>query len=740
MTLRAAATDLPFMPPAVPVRITVSHWAREALAGLAGTLATLAVPLTLGLLTFAALGQSAAAVGIPAALATTVVAGIAYALGGRAAMPTAGPSSATALILSGLVLHLVQRAAADTAAVVAVAGLAVVLSGVLQVLLALLGLARLARFVPRPVLAGFMNGVALLIVLGQLPLLLGTRAGSPLPQALAGWQPLALLLGLATALLLWLAGRRWPRLPAVPLLLLLGTAAHLGLLALAPEAGAGQAVGPLPDGMSGPDTLLPLWADTAALQLLQQHAGVVVATAAALALVGALESALNTLAVDQAHHGQHEPRRELLALGLSNMVCGMFGGLPAVALRARAIAVLQAGGHGRAAALGGSLLLGVLVLLAAHWLAWLPLPVLAGVMLVVALSLFDRWSFGLLQQWRAGAATPELRRSVALVLLVCVVTLWQGFVVAVAVGVLLSTLRFVATMSQSLVRARYTAAARPSRRIYPAAVEAQLQPLRAQVLVLELEGALFFGSTDRLQNEAGALDAQWRSVVLDLQRVGSIDETAALALQQLQARLRLRGVSLRLAGLAADAPRARALQAAGNGIETWPDIDRAVEAAERELLGPATLTTLSPVPLADSLLLQGLDAADRDHITAQMQRRQLAAGERLFDEGDPADCLYVLEAGSLSVVSAPRPGVPQQRYLSLLPGMMLGETAMLDGGGRTAAAVADSEAVVYALTLASLQALDAERPRLASRLHRNIALHLSQRLRSAAAAWHASTR
>ncbi len=101
----------------------------------------------------------------------------------------------------------------------------------------------------------------------------------------------------------------------------------------------------------------------------------VVATAAALALVGALESALNTLAVDQAHHGQHEPRRELLALGLSNMVCGMFGGLPAVALRARAIAVLQAGGHGRAAALGGSLLLGVLVLLAAHWLAWLPLPV-----------------------------------------------------------------------------------------------------------------------------------------------------------------------------------------------------------------------------------------------------------------------------------------------------------------------------------------------------------------------------
>ncbi len=731
------------MPPAVPVRSDVLHWARESLAGLAGTLATLAVPLTLGLLAFAALGPSAAAVGIPAALATTVVAGAAYALGGRAAMPAAGPSSATALILAALVLSLVRAGATDTAAVVAVAGLAVVVSGLLQVLLALLGLARLARFVPRPVLAGFMNGVALLIVLGQLPLLLGARAGSPLPQALAGWQPLALLLGLGTALLLWLAARRWPRLPAVPLLLLLGTAAHLGLQALAPGAGAGLSVGALPDGMPGPTALLPLWAGTAALQLLQQHAAAVVATAVAMALVGALESALNTLAVDQTQHAQHEPRRELLALGLSNMVCGLFGGLPAVALRARAIAMLQAGGHGRAAALGGSLLLGVLVLLAAHWLAWVPLPVLAGVMLVVALGLFDQWSLGLLQQWRAGAATPELRRSVVLVLLVCVATLWQGFVVAVAVGVLLSTLRFVATMSQSLVRGRTTAAARPSRRIYPVAVEAQLQPLRAQVLVLELEGALFFGSTDGLISETtapGAPGAPWRSVVLDLQHVGSIDETAVLALQQLQARLRQRGTSLRLAGLAPDAPRARALQAAGSTIETWPDIDRAVEAAERELLGPTTLTTLSPVPLADSLLLQGLDTADRAHVIAQMQRRQLAAGERLFDEGEAADCLYVLEAGSLSVVSAPRPGVPQQRYLSLLPGMMLGETAMLDGGGRTAAAVADGEAVVHALPLASLQALETRHPRLAAQLYRNIALHLSQRLRSAAAAWHASTR
>jgi CRP-like cAMP-binding protein len=146
------------------------------------------------------------------------------------------------------------------------------------------------------------------------------------------------------------------------------------------------------------------------------------------------------------------------------------------------------------------------------------------------------------------------------------------------------------------------------------------------------------------------------------------------------------------------------------------------------------------VPLAESSLLRGLDAAQVAVVTAHLQAQHLAAGEVLFTEGEPADRLYVVSQGSVSVLSLPDKNGRTQRYLSVSPGMMLGETAMLDGGGRTAGAVADAPTVVYALTLAALDEIGRTHPEVAIRLHRNVALHLSQRLRGAAAAWRASAR
>jgi MFS superfamily sulfate permease-like transporter len=718
-------------------------WLRESVAGTLGTLSTLVVPLTLGMLALAPLGAHGAAAGVLAGLTTTVVGGVLFGLLGRSVLPTAGPSSATALILAALVLRLATDPAMAGDAVghaarsIGVAGCAVLLSGLVQVAIALLGMARLARHVPQPVLAGFMNGVALLVCIGQLPLLLGQVAGTPLAASLAQWQPWAGALCAATVVLALGMAWRWKRLPASVLALLLATAVFHGVQAAWPSAGLGRVVGTVPDGLSSPLLLWPL-ASEAGHALLQRHAVAIVSTALALAVVGAMESALNALAVDRARNTWHEPGRELLAIGITNVVGGLFCSLPAVALRARAQAVLNAGGQGARAAIGGSLAIGVLALLGGHWLSWLPLPALAGIMLIVAWSLVDRWTLGLLVQWWKGQRSRALHLSLALVALVCVVTVWQGFVVAVAVGMLLSMLLFIARMNRSLVRSRYTAAARPSRRIYPADVELRLQPLRSQVLVLELEGPLFFGSSDRLMSDAQLQGGLCSCVVLGLARVGDIDETGVLALQLLQDRLQRQGVALRLAGVLADSPRAQLLRSFGCSAELWPDADHATEAAERQLLGAQGQAALAGVALADSSLLQGITGAAQALVLQCLQPQRLQPGEVLFEAGSTADGLYVLTEGSVSVVGASSAGAGQHRYLSLSPGMMFGETAMLDGRGRSAAVVADDAALVHRLALHDLQALSARHPELAALMYRNIALHLSQRLRSAAAAWEAS--
>jgi CRP-like cAMP-binding protein len=166
----------------------------------------------------------------------------------------------------------------------------------------------------------------------------------------------------------------------------------------------------------------------------------------------------------------------------------------------------------------------------------------------------------------------------------------------------------------------------------------------------------------------------------------------------------------------------------------WPDADRAIEAAEALLLADARAVSVTAAfPLERSLLLRGLNSGQCQAVKAAMPARRLAAGESLFGEGDAADRLYVLTEGSVSIVH--HGAGPDQRFASFAAGVIFGETAMLDGQGRSANAVADGDATVHELTSDALDALIAADAALGARLMRNIALHLSERLRSASAAW-----
>jgi SulP family sulfate permease len=456
-------------------------------------------------------------------------------------------------------------------------------------------------------------------------------------------------------------------------------------------------------------------------------------TALVIALVGGLESLLSQQALDEQMQTRHEPGRELAALGVANVVTGLLGGLPVVQTRVRALATWRAGGSRALATVAGSLTVALVYAAGAPLLALLPLPLLAATMVVAGIGLADGWSGRLLRHGWRGDSSADLRAGLWVMLAVCGVTLWLGFAAGVLLGVLLSMAIFVARMNRSLLRAQGTAAEMPSRRIYPPDVEARLLPLRASVAVWELEGALFFGNADRLPALAESLPRSTRSLVIDLARVGSVDESGAAAIGRLAGLMAHRPVAVRLAGLPDGSALARTLRAHGVELPHWPDADRAIEAAEQALLGPAAESTLKARPLLESDLLQGLAEADAAIVQATMQERRLFEGEPLFRQGDEADGLYVLTVGSVSVVG--HGDGRTQRYLSLSPGMMVGETAMLDGGRRSADAVADGFAVLHHLGAASLAELEAAHPAIAARLHRNIAVHLSRRLRAASAAW-----
>jgi SulP family sulfate permease len=735
----------------------VNAWAltrpapRDLLAGSVAALTTLAGWLTLGLLAFVPLGGAAPEIGIPAACIAVAVGGLVVAVVGRSVTPAGGLSSATVLIFAAALaqVHADPWLRADapgrTAALLAVVSCAVIGMGMLQVLFGLLRVGSLARHVPQPVLAGFMNGVALLVLLAQMPLLLGIAAPlwaqDPL-AALAHTQPATLAIGVSTAAVVWVVAARFPGAPAALIGLAVGCALYAAARAWMPDQPLGALAGAVPSRLPAPDALAPLLGrDVNAIELWWRHAGSMGVTALLLAVVGSLESVLNALATDQDRHTRHDPNRELIAFGAGNVVSGLFGGLPLVYWRARASALARSGAATRWAVIVCAAVSGLLYLAGGALIALLPLTVLAGIMITVSWSLVDRWSRGLLVRGASGAHSGELWLNLAIVAVVFGVTVWRGFVAAVLCGLLLAMALFIHTMNRSLVRSRWSGAAHPSRRAYPPAQEALLRDARERIVVLELEGALFFGNSDRLNAIVDALDTHTRFIVLDLKRISALDASAATTLGQIGLRLSKAGRSLLLAGVASHNRHGRALLAfaATMSPQHWfADADQAVEAAEQHLLADAGLAIAdAEVALDDCALLQGLDAAQRGRLGRELSPRVLNAGEPLFRQGDPGDCLYVLTRGSITVravASGARDALPQ-RYLSLSPGMMLGETAMLDGLGRSADAWADTASTVYALTGAALARLQRDDPVLVAQLMTNVARHLSERLRNASLAW-----
>ena len=733
-----------------------ASWRGDLLGALNATAAMLPFVVSYGFIAYGALGASAAQAGLTASVIAVVLGGAVMAALGGSRLPSASPSASSCLIVAAAVLGLLRDPAlpvhspAGSALLLACVALVVVAGGLLTMLLGTLKAGSLVRFVPQPVLAGLMNGVAILLVLSQLEPMLGLAPGSLTRdglRAVMAWQPAALAIALATVAAVVLAAWRWPRAPA-PLVALVvaGLAVWLWQSNAAPGSAAAalQRIGELDVELPRPDALMPL-ADTRTWALLARHFPALAFNALLIAVIGALESVMNLSAVQQRLDDRSDPNRELLAVGAANVVSGLFGGLPVVYMRLRVIATLNGGGRRRAAMWLGCLLLALTFTIGLPLVEPLSTAVIAGVVVALAWTLVDRWTRQLVAHWWRGDHSADLRRSLIIVVVVSVVMVVWGIGAGAVIGVLLAAVSFIRTLNRQVVRNRYSAADFPSRRVYETRDEAALAPLRSRIRVLELEGALFFGNADRLAQEAEGLASDTLDLVVDLRRISTIDASGAVALAQLGQRLGGRGIRLRLAGVRPSERHARALLAHGiafaapddrsvqsSGLRVYQDLDRATEAAELHVLAAAAPEHLPrAVALADCRVLAGLDSMQLATLSRHLRERRLAAGVRLFGEGEPGLSLYVLTEGSISVVD-PRRG---QRFATLSPGMCFGETALLDGGGRSADAVADVASVVHELTKDALGPLQRDEPELAAQLYWNLAQHLSERLRAASSAW-----
>lgn len=286
------------------------------------------------------------------------------------------------------------------------------------------------------------------------------------------------------------------------------------------------------------------------------------------------------------------------------------------------------------------------------------------------------------------------------------------------------------TIPGTAVRRRYTAAQTASKRQRGDGERRVLDRRGGEICVCELQGDLVFASVEQLFRKVEADVDALSYLILDGHRVGRADRTAIALLGQLKAMLDGRGVPMLLAGFSATiaaavvAPECR-FDNADAALE-WCE-DRLIEAEGAVAAEDGTL------PLERMDILAGLPAPEIAAIAEFAEPVRFQSGEEIIREGDPADRLFLLAAGSASISLRKASGERGGRLAAFAPGVAFGELAVFNGGSRTASVIADTDVTCYALTIERLDALAVRYPELYRKLLIAVGRSLADRLRRAAA-------
>jgi sulfate permease, SulP family len=702
--------------PPVDDRRPASHSVhQDVLAGLAVASVSLPMCLATGLLLFAPLGAAYYPVGVGASLYGFIIGGAVATFIGRSSFVVSSPGASTGLVPASLLAFVASSTAyaQQPLFAVAVTALCVLLAGIWQIVFGVAKIARIVKFTPHPVMAGFMNGLALLIVWSQVKWLLE--------------RPAALAFGLALAGFVLLFGRWNLRVPAVLAGLVVGVALFYLLASWAPSLDLGPVLGPVALAMPHSIPLMNFF-QPGTRGAMSTVLGDIVLVSLALAILATLESLLCFRAAQALVAQATKPERDLLAQALGNCASGAVGGMPITASALQTAAAHRAGGRTRIVSLTAIAVIVVLVLAAPAAFAAIPVVVLSGLLVATGVRLLDRWSGRVLAE--AVGAAPSLRRGralsdLAVVAVVMILTAAVSVLAGVVSGCVLAALIFIVNMSRPVIRRQRTCEALFSKRVRPAVEARGLRESGARRQVLELQGVLFFGNADDLSHVVRGLFASCDSIVLDLRGISDIDATGANILQGIVAASRGSDNTLIFCNVPAD--YAALFQ---RDARVFPDLDSALEWMEERVLdahaagrGFGDALTLWQHPL-----LERLAAAEREALAPHLVQRRFVAGAPLCVEGQSADCMWLLTRGTVSV-RVGRHAKGSVRVESCAPGTTVGEMALLQFGSRSASVIADEEVEAWELRREAFERLSQARPELAATLLRSIAFELARRLR-----------
>jgi SulP family sulfate permease len=459
-----------------------------------------------------------------AGLYTAVVAGFIISALGGSRVQIGGPTGAFVVIVAGIVARF------------GLSGLTLVtlMAGAMLVVMGLTGLGSAVKFIPRPVIIGFTNGIALLIASTQIRDFLGLRAAAvpsaflPRMKVLAEgigtlqWSAVAVSCATLAIILLWPRVSR--RIPGSILAVLACTAVsaffHLHVETI------GTRFGGIPQGFPR-FTLPPLHAE---------HVLPLLPSAFTVALLGAIESLLSAVVADGMAGDRHNSNVELVAQGVANLASPLFGGIPATGAIARTATNIRSGALTPVSGMVHALTLLAILLVAAPLAHFIPLATLSAVLFVVA------WNMG---EWREIGGVLRLGKAdIAVWLVTFTLTVIADLTVAVGVGMALAALLYIYRIAE-------TTTVEPVTEEYLRDGQAHIlqdKEIPPNAAILRIHGPFLFGATQKLDEATEDLSRFPAIVILRLRNMTALDATGVHALEVFAERLRESGRTLLLCG------------------------------------------------------------------------------------------------------------------------------------------------------------------------------------------------
>jgi SulP family sulfate permease len=459
-----------------------------------------------------------------AGIYTAIVGGVLVSLLGGSRIQIGGPTGAFVVIVAGII------------AAHGLPGLLMVtmMAGVILLFLAVTGLGTAVKFIPRPVVVGFTNGIALLIASTQIRDFFGLGIVDPpseffarmraLAESMPSLDPVTVVLAVGSLALVLLVPRWLPRVPGSIVALVVGTAAVVAFQL--PVDTIGSKFGGIPSGL--PAFAIPPFRTDLILPLLP--------SALTVALLAAVESLLSAVVADSMTGDRHNSSAELMAQGVANLVAPLVGGIPVTGAIARTATNFRSGARSPVAGIVHAATLLVIVLVLAPLATYVPLATLAAVLFVVAYNMGE---------WREIAGIWRLDwadRSVWM--FTFALTVMADLTVAVEVGMALAALLYIYRVTDTTIVSTLTAEDIEQGRAH--LLQDKFVP--SYVTILRIHGPFLFGMTDKLADVSGDLSKFEPIVILRLRNMTAIDASGLHALETLSDRLKKTGRTLILCG------------------------------------------------------------------------------------------------------------------------------------------------------------------------------------------------